>query len=181
MSGTNLKKVDGLGRREARALQEMKEKRKTRTIAIIIVGVLVLLFIVSAYINSKMARRNITAITIGDFGFTATEYDFFYQSIYADYSNTVYQDYGESAAESMLPKRETPLSSQIHDYETGETWADFFHNRVLQQMTELVLFYNDAKSKGWAISGDDRAAMDEEFENLKLSMTFCRLSCLVWF
>ncbi|MDR0491273.1 MAG: peptidyl-prolyl cis-trans isomerase [Oscillospiraceae bacterium] len=166
MSATETKKPGGVGRREARALQEKKEKRKIRVTTISIVAVLALLFIGALFLNSKITRRNLVAITVGSVDFTAAEYDYFFFSSYFNYSNYINQQMGESA-ESMLPKRGTPLASQVHDYETGETWADFFKDMALEQMNEIVLYYEEATRNGWEIPEEDRGKTDEEIANMK--------------
>lgn len=166
MSGTDAKRKSGSGRREARALQERKEKRKIRVTSITIFIVLVLLFLGALLINSKYLRRITTAVTINGVKFTAAEYDYFYHNAVFEFSNYLSEEMGD-AASSYMPSNDRPFSSQIKDEETGETWAQFFGKMALHQMSELVSYYNDAVRNGFSLSAEALSEIDEEITNMK--------------
>ena len=166
MSGTDAKRKSGSGRREARALQEKKEKRKVRVTSITVFAVLILLFLGALLINSKYLRRIATAVTINGVKFSATEFDYFYQNAVFEFSNYLSEQMGD-AASSYMPSNDRPHSSQIKDEETGETWAQFFGKMALQQMAELVSYRNEAVSNGYKLSDETLSSIDDEITNMK--------------
>ena len=111
MSGVKQKNQDSLNRRQARAQQEYKAKKKLRTTTIIIVVVVVLLVAAAVFLNSKLIRRTLTAVTVADRNFSAAEFDYFY--------NTSYQEYVQMANSEQyanmlpVPDDSKPLASQI--------------------------------------------------------------------
>ena len=167
MSGTESRKT-GPGRREARAIQEQQEKRKLRRTAIIIVIVVVLLFLGALFVNSKLIRRVVTAVTVGGIKFTAAEFDYFYQNTVYEYSGMMNEQLGDYAAE-LLPSNDRPHSSQIKDEETGETWSAFFGRLAIEKIAEMVSYHNDAINNGYTMTEETRNSIDEEIENLKLT------------
>lgn len=166
MSGSFDKKSAGAARRLERAEKERKEKRKTRIITLSVVVVLVVLFAGALFLNSKFARRTMTAVTVGGVNFTAVEFDYFYHTSYQEYRQNMTDQWGDYAS-SMLPSTERPLSSQIFDQETGRTWADFFVDYAFLQMTEAVQYHNAATAAGYKLPDDKRADMDGEIADFK--------------
>jgi hypothetical protein len=166
MSGINTKRAGGAQRRTARVEKESLEKRKMRNTAIIIASILAVLFVASLLINSKFLRRTLTAITIGDRPFTVVEFDYFYHSAYYEYSDLMYQQYPDYA-ESLLPSSDTPFTSQIYSYETGETWADVFTEYAINRMTALLHLYNAAATAGYVLPEEEYQAIEDEITELR--------------
>ncbi|MCL2125203.1 MAG: hypothetical protein FWH33_04350 [Oscillospiraceae bacterium] len=163
---TNNKKIVKANRREERALQEQKEKKKVRIIALVVVIVFALLLAGALILNSKFIRRTMTAITIGGVDFTAAEFDFFFNNANRDYQTYINNNYGDYAS-GMLPSTDKALASQIYNEETGETWADFFTSYAIEQVSELVKYYNAAEAAGYAMTDEMRQSIDEEIELYK--------------
>ena len=165
MSGVKQKNQDSLNRRQARAQQEYKAKKKLRTTTIIIVVVVVLLVAAAVFLNSKMIRRTLTAVTVGGHNFSAAEFDYFY--------NTSRQEYVEMANSEQyanmlpVPDDSKPLASQIYDSETGKTWSEYFAEYAISRMTELVQFNNEAAKVNYTLSDEDRKSMEDEIESLR--------------
>ena len=167
MSATFDKKADAASRRQGRIQKEQQEKRKMRIIAVTVVVVLLVLFVCALVANSKFLRRSMTALTIGNVNFTAVDYDYFFNNSYRDYQNYINQQMGDYASQ-MLPSTDTPLSSQIYDQQTGETWADFISEYAISQMQQLAQYYDAAKADvNYTLPDSERAAIDQEITNLK--------------
>ena len=163
MSEPKSKKTGKINRREERTLKEQQEKRKIRMIAVIVVVVFAILVASALLINSKFIRRMMTAITIGDMNFTATEFDFFYtyaERQYEEIVNNYYEDY----ASSMLPDNNKPHASQMYDAENGVTWADFYNDYAVEMITEFVQYYKEATAVGFVMPDEAREAIDNEIE-----------------
>ena len=166
MSGVFDKKTEKVNRREERELKELKEKRKIRRIATIVLLVFVLLVGGALFINSKYIRRALPAITIGSKDFSAVEFDYFYNNAYKEYESYFSTNFGDYAA-SYLPNTDAPHSSQTYNEETGESWADYFNDYTITQLTELVQYYTAAKEAGFTISQDVRETIENEIANYR--------------
>jgi len=167
MSGLFEQRPDGADRRQTRALKEQKAKKKTRLIAVTVVTILALLFAGAMFVNSKLIRRTVPAVTISGVNFSAAEFDYFFRTYMTEYQNRIYSQMGENA-ESVLPSNEVPLSTQIRNYETGETWADFFTDLALQNMSRLAQIYNAAKAAGFVLPPEGYEEVEYEINTLKL-------------
>jgi len=165
MSGLFDKRADGSARRQARTQKETSAKRKTRIITVSVVTVVALLFVSALFINSNFIRRTLPAITIGNVSFTATELDYFYKLAIFEYENLVTSQMGDAAA-GMLPNPQRLLSSQIYNHETGETWADFFTQMAIGNLSELVKLHDAATAAGFVLSAEDRADIDHQVASL---------------
>jgi len=61
-----------------------------------------------------------------------------------------------------LPVAGMPLSSQVYNEETGETWADIFVESALTRIKNYVVLYNAAKESGFALSDEQLAEIENE-------------------
>ncbi|MCL2227148.1 MAG: hypothetical protein FWB97_05920 [Oscillospiraceae bacterium] len=165
MSGLFDKKTDGNSRREARTKKEQDAQKKSRIIAVSVISVLAVVFIGSLFLNSNFIRRATPAVTVGNMTFTAAEFDYFYNVAIFEYSEFVNAHMPDFAA-ALLPSRDRPFASQIHDHETGATWADFFIERALENMSELVQLYTAAMEYGFELTAENRADIDNQFHFL---------------
>ena len=168
MSGMNENKFMRDDRRDARSLQEQREKKKTRTIAVTVIVILAVLFAGALFINSRYVRRNIPAVSVAGVNFSAVEYDYFFMNVYNDYTQTLNEQLGDSAGD-MLPNTEKPLKSQIYDTATGQTWADWFGELALSRMSESAVLYNAAQADGFVMPDEAREKMEEDLDLLKQS------------
>jgi len=170
MSGLFDKRADGATRRDARTQKEQLKKRKSRVRIIAVLTAVALLFVCALFINSNFIRRTLPAITIDGVSFTAAEFDYFYNVAYFDYSELINSQFAEMPefAASMLPARDRPFARQIYDYETGETWADFFVGWAIRSMSDLVSLYNASIAAGFVLEGEHRERFESELANVLL-------------
>jgi len=161
------KRPDGASRRQTRADKERKEKRKVRIIAVCVVSVLVLLFAGAMFINSNLIRRTMPALTIGGVNFSAVEFDYNFLSAVNEYQNYYTQMLGDYASE-YLPSTDMPLSDQVYNQQTGETWADYFSEITINNMSGMTQIYNAAKANGYVLPDETVEALNEEIAMVKL-------------
>jgi len=166
MSETFEKRPDGANRRQTRIDKERKAKKKTRLITLSVVAILVLLFAGAMFINSKLIRRTLPAIAIGDVNFSAAEYDYYFSTAFTGYQNQMYSYFGEGAGE-YLPSNEIALSSQIYNDETGETWEEYFSNMALQQMIEMAKIYSAATAANFKLPDDASEEISNQITQLR--------------
>jgi len=165
MSGMFEQKQDKANRRLARAQKEEKSKKRTKIIAISVTTVFAILLIVSLLVNSNYIRRTLPVITIDGVNFTTAEYEYFFNMAYMDYANFMSQFEGMG---DSLPDRSRPLSTQVYDHTTGETWADLISEVAYGRMVSLASLHNAAKVSGFALTAEQIAAIEEDVEMVSL-------------
>jgi len=155
------KRSEGASRRDERSMREHNAKKKTKTITIAVVSVVLVAFIAALIINSTFIRRSVTAITIGGRGFTAAEFDYFYNTSIHEYTEYINANMAGFAS-ALLPARDRPLASQFQDSETGTTWADFFVEQAIERVSAIMRIYNAAIASGFEMGEADIAELEEE-------------------
>jgi len=172
MSGMFETKSDKASRKLERTKQEEKKKRKSRIIATIIITTLALVSALAIIINSNFIRRTLPVYTIDGVNFTTTEFEYFFNSEVTEYNNMMQQFQGIGIS---MPNPDRPLSRQIRDEETGETWADFITQMTLSRMTSIVSLYNAAIAAGFELSAEHIAEIDEEMAMVSMQAMFSGL------
>lgn len=134
-----------------------EEARKAAKRSSILYGSIAALFVlVAAFIivwNSGLIQKNATAVTIDGESYSVAETGYFYQYAY----NQWYSQMGSYASYFGLDTS-APLSSQIYDEETGETWADYFASEGIANMKWTIAAYNAAQESGYEWSDEDEAS-----------------------
>ena len=165
------KRGDGVSRRDTRTKKEQDARKKSRATAVIVVLVFAVVFVGALVVNSNFIRRATTAITIDGISFSVSEFDYFYNAAIFEYTELIQQQIPDFAS-AMLPSRDRPLASQIQNHETGATWADFFVERAINNMSELTRMYNAARASGFVMSEEDRENMNNQFDMLMMEADF---------
>ena len=163
MSGTFDKRSDGATRRHVRAEKERKEKRKVRIIAVSVIAVLAVLFAGAMFMNSKIARRTLPAITLNGVNFSAAEFEYFYINAFYEYKEYINANMGDYAS-SMLPQGDRPPFAGQINQGTGELWSETFVEIAIGNMSELVQSYNAANAAGFTLTDESRAKMESDLE-----------------
>ena len=149
------------GKRQARTEKELSEKRKIRKRAIIVVLVVAILFGTAMFFNSNFVRRNLMAVRIGQFEFTATQFDFFFNTTIIDYRNV-----GPQPGEPF-PDFQSPLAGQVN-FATGQLWTDYFVDLTFQRMHETALINHHADIYGFALSSEHLWQIEEEMAHHRM-------------
>lgn len=118
-------------------------------------AVLVVLAVFFAVWNSGFFARHTTAVTVGSHSVTPAEYNYFYQNVY--YNMSYFVD------------SSVPLSEQVYNEETGETWADYFHQQTLDTIAASYAIYDDALANGFTLSQEDLDEIEADIANIALS------------
>ncbi|MFB0920341.1 MAG: hypothetical protein QMB62_05610, partial [Oscillospiraceae bacterium] len=142
---------------------EQAQKRRHRTQTA--VGVVVAVLIVALFIfSSNLPYTTLSAVTIGDTGYTAAEYSFFYKITYNNFVNQ-YSSY----LQMMGLDTSKPLSSQ--KYTDDQTWAQYFQEQAKTSMKETTAFYDDAVKNGFKLSDDDQKSLDSTISGMQSGYT----------
>ena len=151
-SGTDKKAIE-------KAKAEKKAKRNK--VVMTVVSVTVVLLIVAVIIfNSSLFYTGVSAVTIGDEHYTASEVNFFYYLSY--YQMSSYASY-------MGLDTSTPLDEQ--EISDGETWADYFREEAVNTLTQITVLWKQAQEAGFELSEEDRTSLEEQLAGLETSAT----------
>ena len=95
-----------------------------------------------------------TAATIGTHKLSPAMVNYFY----ADAYSTAQNQYGDLF--SYIIDTNTPLSEQVQNEETGETWADYFMTQGLEKAARVYAVYDAAIADGVTLTEDEQATID---------------------
>ena len=154
-------KPTGPERRQARAQKALQEKKKFRRNTTIIAVVFVVLLAVSVLINSNFLKKDVPAVKIGKWNFSATDVNFYYYSEYYNLSS----QYGDYL--SYFLDTNKPLDQQ--QYSDTQTWADYLQETALNKMQEICILNDTAKKAGYKLSDDAKKSIADVIESYKSS------------
>ena len=131
----------------------------------ICVAVAILVGVVIWSVVAKQANSlsNKTAMQIGDTKIDGLEYQFYYKSRISSFQNQ-YSSYPSYFGVDFTKD----LSTQ--DYYNGMTWADYFSQGAQSDIIENTLMYNEAVSKGYELSKDEKDSVDVQLDTLGNSL-----------
>jgi len=156
MSGMFDTKPDKAKRKLERTIKEEKARKKTRKITIIVTTIFMLLLCTALLLNSSWLRRTLPIMTIDGVSFTTTEFEYYFNSQLIEYNNWA------SQIGWPMPDQNRPLSRQVYDSNTGETWADFIALSAYARMQFLTGLYNDAVKNGFKLSDEQLDEIEAE-------------------
>lgn len=164
MSEVNEKKA----RKAAAAAEKAKKDRAFKRNAIIIVVVVALVMACALVINSDLFYTKTTAVQIGDTKYTPAEYNFHYNNVYTSIYSSLSEQYGDLMAYILDPN--TPLEEQIYMFGDGTmTWADYFHNQTIAEMSNMTILYDAAIKAGYTLSETDKTDIENTLANYEVT------------
>jgi hypothetical protein len=128
----------------------------------------VLVSVVSIAVNSSFVRRTVPVVTIGGIGFSAAEFEFFYNAELSEYMSFISQFQGMGLPE---PDPNRSMDRQINP-NTGESWAAYFTDSALSSMTEIATLYKLAGEEDFVLSPEHLAEIDEELAMIEMQALF---------
>lgn len=160
---------------------ERKEAKKVKIYTIVFTAVIAVVLIAALGIligrgisNAGLVQKNTVALTVGEHKLNAVELNYFYMdAINKDYSTwkSNYGDYTAAYLQMMGLDLTKPLSSQVYDTETGETWADGYVNSAIENATSVYALCDAAKAEGFTLSEEAQAEVDTSINQMKLAAT----------
>ncbi len=144
-----------------RQVNEDEKAKKVARSAIITVVAVAVLTAAAVFLNSNYLKQNFAAVKIGGVKYSITDFNYYYQNLYAQYYSTM-SGTSSDLTSALLPDTSTSLKSQVYDEETGETWADFFQNMTIEQMKEDNKILVEALAAGYELTEDDMTSIDDE-------------------
>ncbi len=144
----------GTDKKRNAASEETLSAQKFRRNAIIAVVCIVLVVAAAIVINSNLFYTELTAVRVGNTGYSAAEVDVFYRNTL----NSVYNSYGSMA--SYIIDTSTPLTQQ--QYSEDQTWADYLSELTLENMKQVTALYDAAVANGFTLGETEESQIAEQ-------------------
>ncbi len=153
--------------------EEKKRREKTRwTVGTVVAVILIALILVA---NTNLFYNAIPSVEIGDARYTNSEYQYYYYSAYYQFSDD-YKDYLNYFLDTRRPLNDqafdgtllslfgisVPEALSDNEIYPEPTWADYFREVALSNMTQVTAIYEKAVAEGYTLSDEDAAAIDSE-------------------
>ena len=169
-----LRKEQAAAQLTERQLKEQAEAKKMKRLSIAFVAIMLAVALTAAGIlgvravnNSGIIDRNTIAATIGEHKLNSVQMNYYLN----DYIRQWASSYGENLATyaaMMGLDINKPISVQVIDKETGETWADRFLNDAMERAKSDYALYDKAMADGFKLSEDEETSLNLSGEQLKL-------------
>lgn len=125
-------------------LKAAKEKRRNYIIAGVCVAVSALIL----FFSSNLFYRSVSVVKVGNEGYSAPEYEYFYMDMYSNYYNMYYQYYGEYA-QYFMPDEET------------------LKQDTLENMQQVTILYDEAQKVGFEAPEEMQDLIEESVDTMK--------------
>ena len=145
-----------------------RSQRKVRpsTLKKIIACVVIVLILVAGgcavFLNSGLARRVISAATIGNRKVSAAEYSYYYVSGFNNYYQTMSSYFGGSYIGVDMTK-----SLKDQAYDEDRSYADYFSDEALESLQFVSALSQEAKNAGFTLSEEEQATYDQQVETFE--------------
>ncbi|NLL38157.1 MAG: hypothetical protein GX254_01015 [Clostridiales bacterium] len=151
-------RAQGIDKKQERKTKTLKEKKREKRIKTAVTVGVILLLVVLVVFNSSLFYTVMAAVKIGDWNFTAAEFNYYYNSILNSIYNSYYQQFGEYA--SMLLDIRKPLSKQ--QYTEGVTWEEYIETQAMEKMKSVAMLVTAAENEGYVLNQD----AEDEIQNI---------------
>ena len=101
-----------------------------------------------------------TALVVGEHEITSVEIGYFF----VDVINKWHDEYSAYLSYYGLDSK-VALNRQICDSKTNETWAQFFLDMTIDNITETYALYSAAKANGYSLSDLEKSELNEAYDN----------------
>ena len=166
-SKKKLRKEQNAAQMTEKQRQQQAEAKKLKTYTIVFVTSMILVVAIALFAvgyrsvnQSGIFQRNTIAATIEGNDINSVEMTYFYIDAINNMYNQWYSQYQTNTDSyvKMLYGLDTskPLSGQIADEETGETWAEYFIDMALEDAKGCYALYNKAVADKYELSEEDR-------------------------
>lgn len=158
--------------------QQQAEARKLKAYTITFVAIMVAVVCITLAVlgvravnNSGIIQKNTIAATIGDRELNSVELSYYYNDAISKLYNQWYSEYStytDSYLQVMGLDTSKPLDEQIHDEESGITWAQYFVNEAITQAKSDFALYDLAmKDPEFTLSEDEQTNLDNTLNNIE--------------
>ncbi len=154
---------DGTEKRQVRAKEDYKAKKRKRLITGIAALVVVLLIVVGLVFNSNLFYTGVPAVKVGDRSYTTSDFNYEYFNTYYNTYSSLSDSYGSYV--SVLLDTSKPLDKQM--YSDTMTWDQYFEDQAFDQLKQITVLNDMADAEGWQLTTEQKAEIDAQIESLK--------------
>jgi hypothetical protein len=173
-----LRKEQAAAQLTERQKQAQAEAKKTKALTVTFVVIMLAIALTAAGVlgvravnNSGIFEKNTITATVGEHKLNAVQINYYLGDIIKNQYSQWQSMYGESTAmylTMMGLNTNAPLSEQVTNQETGETWADNFLYQALEKAKSDYALYDKAMAEGFKLSEEDESSLKLNLEQIKL-------------
>ena len=150
----------GAERRRKAAETAEQERKQGRRIAYGFLSIVLVLGVLTILVNTNILNHSLAAVTIDGDKYSATDFNFFYNTEYTRFAN----DMGDYL--SYYIDTSKPLKSQECVFEPGTTWDDYFTNAAISSMKQVTMLSRMAKTANFTLPEEYYTEIDSIIESL---------------
>ena len=154
---------DGVEKRQVRAKEDFKVKKRKKLITTVVAIVVVVLIVLGVVFNSNLFYTGLTALKIGDSKYTTSDFNYEYFNTYYNTYTNLQNNYGSYA--SMFLNPEEPLKKQM--YSETQTWDDYFEEEAIEHLKQMTILNDKADAENWELSAEQKAEIESNIDSLK--------------
>ena len=154
---------DGVEKRQVRAKEDFKLKKRKKLITSIVAVVVVVLIVVGVVFNSNLFYTGVPALKIGDSKYTTSDFNYEYFNAYYNTYTNMQNSYGSYA--SMFLNPQEPLDKQM--YSDTQTWDDYFEEQAIEHLKQMTILNDMADAENWELSAAQKAEIEANIDSLK--------------
>lgn len=157
-------RADGTEKRQVRAKDDYKSRKRKKLIGTIAAVVVVVLLVLAVVVNSNLFYTGVTAVKTGDAKYTTADFNYEYFNAYYGTYEELYNTYGAELVGYLL-NPQTPLDEQ--NYSETQTWDEYFEEYAMNQLQQMAMLNDMAKAEGWSLSAEQKAEIDANIDRVK--------------
>ena len=164
-----------------RQQKERAEAKKLRIYTIVFVTALILIACTAIAVltirginNSGVMQKNTIAATVGEHQLNSVEMSYYYNDAINNFYSELSSQYSEYVSEYLQAiglDNTKPLDEQIHDEESGQTWAEYFLDEALKKAQNDFALYDTAMAEGFTLPDEEQTTLNNQLNNIETYAT----------
>ncbi len=167
MSASREKKIrreqraEGVEKKQIQKHRTLKAKKRAKRIKTAAICAVAFILIILVVFNSSLFYSGLTAVNIGNWKYTAADFNYFYQSAFISTFNQYYSGLGEYAYYLLDPSK--PFDKQ--NYSDEQTYDEYFTDQAFDRMKKIAMLNNAAAQDGFVLDEDGESLIDSTISN----------------
>lgn len=162
-------------KKEAKQAKELKKY----TVTFAVIMILVFAVVIGATVRTPIAgmiNRNTHAFTVGEHQLSTTDFNYYYvdaiNTYYKNVYDQYYQTFGTYWAMMLGFNLDTPLNEQIFDEEKNTTWADYFVDQAIADITTIYAIYDEGVKNNHEMTDSEKTSLENAVTNKAYEATY---------
>lgn len=184
MSASDKKKLRKEQKNAVMTEKQQKEAKKAKelkmyTVTFAVIMILVVAVVIGATVRAPIAgmiNRGTHAFTVGDHELSTTDFNYYYvdaiDNYYKNIYNQYYQTFGNYWAMMLGFNLDTPLDEQIYDEEKNTTWADYFVDQAISDITTIYALYDEGVKNNHEMTDEEKSSLENTINGVSYNATY---------